>query len=210
MTLLAFGSLLEVLGVKDTGQVPGLDTLEGQGGDERCADTAAVLGSQDLDRVLLLGVLLLGPVEDLAEGLRAARLEVRVFVKDRPVGADVAGGVVLLLADGRDAAGGQAGGAGADQLGEAADELELGAGADDIELLGEGVVGLLEVLKGIPADVSINDDGGPLLAYSSIADRKDESRLYALRSREMSWFSKMLTSLLSCRSTRTSRKISPR
>lgn len=177
MTRLTFGSLLEVLGVKDTGQVPGLDTLQGQGSDERCADTAAVLGSQDLDRVLLLGILLLGPVEDLTEGLRAARLEVRVLVKDRPIGADVAGWVVLLLANGRDAAGGQAGGAGADELGEPADQLELGSGADDVELLGEGVVSLLEVLEGIPADVSIKDDGRSRLAYSSMADKKDESRL---------------------------------
>lgn len=136
--------------MKNTSQVPSLDPLECQRSNQRRTNTATILGSQDLNGILLLGVLLLGPVEDLAEGDGAAGLEVRVLVKDRAVGADVAGGVVLLLADGGDTAGREAGGAGADEFREAADELELGAGADDVELLGEGVVGLLEVLEGVP------------------------------------------------------------
>jgi len=53
---------------------------------------------------------------------------VGVLVENGAVGADVAGGDALLLADGGDAAGREAGGAGADELGEAADELEFGLG----------------------------------------------------------------------------------
>lgn len=46
--------------------------------------------------------------------------------------------------------------------------------------------------------------------YSSIAARNEASRLYAFLSLPMSWPSKMQTSGLPCRSTRTRRKISPR
>lgn len=135
--------------MQDARQVALLDTLEGEGGDQSGADTAAVLGGEDLDGVLLLGVLLLGPVENLAQGLGAAGLEVGVLVEDGAVGADVAALVALLLADGGDAAGREASGAGADELGQAADELELGAVELEAELGDEEVVRLLEVLEGI-------------------------------------------------------------
>lgn len=124
----------EVLRVQDTRQVTLLDALQRQRRDQRGPDTAAVLGGQDLDRVLLGLVLLLRPVEDLAQGLRPAGLEVRVLVEDGPVGAHVAALVALLLADGRDSAGRQAGRARADQLGCAADEFQLGPVGADVEL----------------------------------------------------------------------------
>lgn len=140
--------------MQDAGQVALLDALEGEGGNESGADTTTVLGSQDLDGVFLLMVGLLGPVEDLAQGLGAAGLEVGVLVEDGAVGANVGRLVALLLADGGDAAGREAGGAGADELGEAADELELGAGGLEAELGDEQVVGLLEVLEGVTGRVS--------------------------------------------------------
>jgi len=56
---------------------------------------------------------------------------VGVLVEDGAIGADVAGGYALLLADSGDTAGGKAGSAGADELGEAADELEFGLGGFD-------------------------------------------------------------------------------
>jgi len=134
--------------VPDTDQVALLDAVERQGGDERGADAGAVLGGQDDHLVLLVG----GPVEDLAQGLRAARLEVRVLGEDGAVRADVAPLDVLLLADGRDAAGGEARGAGADQLGQAAAQLELGLGGPDAELALEQLPRLLQVLERVLLD----------------------------------------------------------
>ena len=128
--------------MQNTRQVPLLDSLQRKRSDQSGAHAAPVLGGQDLDGVLLGGVGLLGPVEDLAQGLGAAGLEVGVLVEDGAVGADVAGLVALLLADGGDAAGREAGGAGADQLGSAADELELGAVGADVELGLEEIQGL--------------------------------------------------------------------
>lgn len=132
----------EVLRVQNARQVTLLNPLQRKRRNQRGAHTAAVLGGQDLDRVLLGRVALLGPVEDLAQGFRAAGLEVRILVEDGAVGADVAGLVTLLLADGGDAAGREARGARADQLGGAADELELGAVGADVELGLEEVQGL--------------------------------------------------------------------
>lgn len=135
--------------------IPLLDPLQRQRGNQRRADAAPVLGRQDLDRVLLLGVRLVGPVENLAQRGGAARLEVRVLVEDGAVGAHVARRVALLAADGGDAAGRQAGGAGADQLGGAADELELVLAGVDAELGVEEVGGFGEVvLVRVPEGVS--------------------------------------------------------
>jgi hypothetical protein len=94
-----------ILWVQDTVQVALLNTLESKRGDQGGTDAAPVLGSQDLDGVLLDGVLLLRPVQDFAQGLCAAGLEVGVLVENRSVGTDVAGSVALLLADGGDSAG---------------------------------------------------------------------------------------------------------
>lgn len=68
--------------MQDTSHIACLDTLQGQGGDQGGTDTTAVFGSKDLNGILLLGVGLFGPVEDLAERLGAARLEVGVLVED--------------------------------------------------------------------------------------------------------------------------------
>ena len=73
----------------------------------------------------------------------------RVFVKDRAVGADVAGFDILLLADAGDAAGGQTSGAGADELGEAATEFAFGFGRGEGEVFAEEVFGLGQVLVGV-------------------------------------------------------------
>ena len=88
-------------------------------------------------------------IRHLAQRLRAARLEVRVLIKHGTVGADVAGRVAGVLRDGGDAAGRQARGARADQLGGAPDELELGLGGVDAELVLEEVFGLVKVLEGV-------------------------------------------------------------
>lgn len=131
-------------------QVASLGSLERQRRNQGRANTASILSRQDLHRVLLLGVALRGPVEDLSQGLGAAGLEVRVLVEDGSVGSDVAALKVLLLADGRDTAGGQSGGSCADELCQSPDQLKLGSCGGDVELRLEGIKGLLEVLEGVP------------------------------------------------------------
>jgi hypothetical protein len=142
----------EILRVQDTSKVALVDPLQGQRSDQGGTDTRTVFGGEDLNRVFLGLAGLGGPVEDLAEGLRATGLEVRVLVEDGAVSADVAGLVVLLFADGCDAAGGQAGGTSTDELGRPADELELGSVGFDVQLVEEEVKGLLEVLVGVTED----------------------------------------------------------
>lgn len=142
---------LEVLGVQHTRAVTRLDPLQRQRCNQRSTNTATVLGSQDLHGILLLATRgLLRPVEDLTQGLGTALLEVGVLVEDGAVGADVARLVALLLADGGDTAGREASGAGANELGQAADELELATGAVDAETSLEEIGCLLEVLEGVP------------------------------------------------------------
>lgn len=142
-------SLDKVLRVQDTGQVSLLDTLQGQCGNQRCTYTRSVLGGQDLDRVLVVLIGLGGPIKDLTQGRGATTLEVRVLVKDGAVGADVRCLEALLLADSGNAAGGQAGGPSADELGRLTDELQLGQVGSDVQLIEEEVEGLLEVLEGV-------------------------------------------------------------
>lgn len=137
--------------MQDTSQVTSLDALQGQSSNEGGTNTATILRSKDLDGVLSLGVGLLGPVEDLSQSLGATGLEVRVLVKYRTVSTNVARLVVLLLADGGHTAGRQTSGTGANELGQAADQLELGGRAGDVETLEEAVERLLEVLPRIPA-----------------------------------------------------------
>ena len=73
----------------------------------------------------------------------------RILVEDASVGTDVAGLEVLLLANGGHAARGESGGAGADELGEAAAELEFGLVGLDAEFGEEEIGGLGEVLEGV-------------------------------------------------------------
>jgi hypothetical protein len=89
----------EILRVQDTGEIALLNTLKSQRGNQGSADTASVLGSQDLDRILLVRILLLGPIQDLAQGRGTTSLEVGILVEDGSVGADMAGVVTRLLAD---------------------------------------------------------------------------------------------------------------
>lgn len=142
----------EVLRAQDSSEVALVDPLQGQRSDQGGTNTGTVFGSEDLNGVLLVLVGLGGPVEDLAEGLRATDLEVRVLVKYGAVSADVAGLVVLLLADGGDAACRQAGSSGADELSRSADELELWSVRLNVQLVKEEVKGLLEVLVGVTAN----------------------------------------------------------
>lgn len=134
--------------IADTGQITRLQALEGQGGNKGRSNTGSILGGQNADLVLFLGL----PAKDLAEGLGAAGLEMRVLGEDRAIGADVAGMHVLFLADGRDTAGRETGSASADELCEAADQLQLGLGGFDTEGFLEGVAGLLQVLEGVLFD----------------------------------------------------------
>lgn len=125
--------------------IPLLDAHSRQGGRDGGADAGPIFGGPDVDAILLGG----GPIEDLAQGLGATGLEVRVAVEDGAVGADVAGVDALLLADGGDAAGREAGGARADQLGQAAAELEFGFRRPDGERVGHEVGGFGEVFVGV-------------------------------------------------------------
>lgn len=162
-----------------------LDPLDRQRGNQRGAHAAPVLGGPHDNRVLLA----LAPPEDVPERLRAAGLEVRVFVKHAAVGAHVAALVVLLLADGCDAARRQAGGARADQLGEAAEEFAFRFFDREGELGEEEFLGFCEVLEGVSVLVLVSllalflmEKSGVCCVfrtqgrtYSSTADKKDAS-----------------------------------
>lgn len=139
--------LLEVLWVKDTSDLALLHSLECQRGDQCSTNTASVLCREDLHRVLLLGALLGRPVENLTERLCASGLEVRILVEDGSIGTDVALLHALLGADRGDTTGRQAGGAGADELGGAADQLELRSGRRQLQLVLEEIGSLLQILK---------------------------------------------------------------
>jgi len=101
----------------DPSQISLLHPLQGQGSYESSAYTRPILRSQDLNGILLLRILLLGPVQNLPQGQSSAGLEVGVLVKDGSIGADVAGLVAFLLADCRDAAGREAGRSGTNEFG---------------------------------------------------------------------------------------------
>lgn len=139
-----------MLRVQDTSQVASLGTLEGQSSNQSSSDTATVLGRQNLDWVVLLGVSLLRPVENLAQGLCATGLEVRVLVEDGSVSTDMARLVVLLLANSRDTAGREPGSSCSDELCQSADQLKLRHRRLDVELRLESIVRLLKVLEGVP------------------------------------------------------------
>lgn len=91
--------------MQNTRHVALLNPLQGQRSNQRSANTRTVLGSQDLDGVLVTLVGLGGPVEDLTQSLGAAGLEVRVLVEHGAISANVGGLEVLLLADGGDTTG---------------------------------------------------------------------------------------------------------
>lgn len=96
----------------DTSSESFLDTLDRQCSNQSRTYTASIFSRQDLYLIPLA----LRPSEDLTQSLCTTSFEVWVFVKHRPISADVAGGVVLLLADGGDTAGGKAGSAGANEF----------------------------------------------------------------------------------------------
>lgn len=85
--------------------IPLFHPLQCQSRNQCSAHAASILGGQDLDGVVIVGIRLCGPVENLTKGSRTALLEVRVLVEYRPVSADVAFLVALLFADGSNAAG---------------------------------------------------------------------------------------------------------
>ena len=137
--------LLKLLHILDPRQIPLLNPLDRQRRNQRRAHPAPVLRRTQHHRVPFA----LRPVQYLSQCLSSALLEVRVLVEHTPVGADVAGVDVFLAQDRRDAAGGDARGAGADEFREPAAEFEFGFGGVDRELGGEFVVGFLEVLEGV-------------------------------------------------------------
>ena len=106
--------LPEFFRVQDAVQVALPDALQSQRGNQRGAHATAVLRRQNLNGILLSGVLLRGPVQNLAERLGAAGLEVWVFVEHRAVRTYMARCVPLLDADGSHTTGRQARGTGAD------------------------------------------------------------------------------------------------
>lgn len=136
--------------MQDTRQVASLGSLESQSSNESSSNAATVLGRQDLYRVFILGVSLLRPVEDFSQSLCATSLEVRILVEDGSVSTNVAGFKLLLLANGRDTAGGKSGGSCSDELCQSSDQLKLRDRGSDVQLGLEGIKGLLKVLKGVP------------------------------------------------------------
>jgi hypothetical protein len=116
---------LVVLRVEHPGFVSGIDSLERQGGDKGGANAATVFGGKNFDGVLLTGVLLFGPVEDLFQGLGTPCLEMGVLVKDGSVGADMAPLIALLLADGSHSASRKPRSSCADKLSQPLDHHKL-------------------------------------------------------------------------------------
>lgn len=176
VSCLRVGGLEHTLSVTDTGVVALLNTLQSQGSDERGTNARTIFSGNDLNGVTLA----LGPVEDLAQGLSAAGLKVRVLVEDGAVSADVALGPALLLANCSNTAGRKAGGARTDQLSKATAQLELGLVENQAEPVLEQVLGLRQVLKWVPAAINIIDDffsWMEILTYSSIAARNEESMM---------------------------------
>ena len=109
--LLLFSCFQKTLRIPNTSMIAILNTLQRQGSNECGTHTATVLSGTDLNWVLPD---LLAPTEDLAQGLGTTSFEVRVLVEDGAVSANVAGFPALLLADGGNATGREAGGACAD------------------------------------------------------------------------------------------------
>jgi hypothetical protein len=128
--------------------IPLLYPLQRQRRNQRCPNTRSIFCSQDLNRVLLAG-LLVGPVQDLAERNGPALLEVRVLVEDGSVGANVAGLVTFLLADGGNATGRKASCARANQFGQTTNELQLWGSSAEAEFVLKELRGLGEILMWI-------------------------------------------------------------
>lgn len=110
------------LRIHDTDCMTFLDPLDRQRRDQCSTDTASVLGGQNLNLVFLS----LWPAKDFAQRFGPTCLEVRVLVEHGAVGADVAGGDVLLFADTSDSTGGKAGGAGTNELGQTTEDFCFG------------------------------------------------------------------------------------
>lgn len=128
-----------------------LDALQSESGDQRSTHTTAILGSQNLDWVILIRVLLLGPIKDLSERLCTTGFEVRVLVKYRTVGANMARVIALLLADSSHSASRETGRPSTDEFGGAANKLEFWAIGVDVELVLEQFGCLRQVLERVPA-----------------------------------------------------------
>lgn len=141
--------------MKDTSHVALVDSLKRQGGNQGGTNTAAVFGSENLDRILFLLALLLRPVKDLSQGLCTSLLEVGVLVEHRAISTDVARFVALLLADSSNTASRESSSSCTNELSGSADELELGACAGQVQLLAEEVVCLLQVLPRVPKDKTL-------------------------------------------------------
>jgi hypothetical protein len=136
--------------MKDTSHVTLVDSLKRQGGNQGGADTATILSSKDFNRVLVLLVGLLGPVENLPQSLGTTLLEVGVLVEYGTVSTDMARLVVFLLANSSNTTGRKPGSSCADELSSSADKLKLGLRALQVQLLVEQVVCLGQVLPGVP------------------------------------------------------------
>ena len=97
------------LGIPNPRILPLPHPLQRQRRNQRRPHPTPILRRQNFNRILPPR-----PAQNLPQRDSAARLEVRVLVEHGAVGADVAGFPALLLADGGDAAGGEAGGTRAD------------------------------------------------------------------------------------------------
>ena len=142
--------------MQHTSKIASLDSLQGQRRNQSSTYTTTIFGSKNLNRIFLFGIGLLGPVKNLAKSLGTSGLEVRVLVEDRSICTDVACLVVLLLADGSNAAGRKASGTSSNKFGQSSNKLQLWPCASNTELVVEEIKGLLQVLKGIPIGVLVS------------------------------------------------------
>ena len=136
--------------MEDTRHVALVDSLERQGSNQSGADTATVLSGENLNRILVLLVGLLRPIKDLTQSLSTTFLEVRVLVEHGTISTNVARLVVLLLANSSNTASRKTGSSCTNELGSSTDELKLGLCALQVQLLGEKIVCLGQVLPRVP------------------------------------------------------------
>ena len=126
----------------NTSHVALLHTFQSKSSNQSSTNTRTIFGCQYLNWVFLLGVLLLRPIQDLAQRNGTSLLEVGVFVEDGAVGTYVASLVVLLLGNCCDTTCRKTSSSRTDQFSETTNEFEFCPVGDEAQLVLEEICGL--------------------------------------------------------------------
>jgi len=136
--------------MKDAMHVARLDTLQCQGSNERGAHTTSIFSSKDLNGILLPGICLLRPVQNLTQSLSTTSLEMGVLIEDGAVSSHMTCVITLFFANSCNTACRKTSSSGADELGSPADELKFWSIGINTQLVLEEVGGFRQVLIGVP------------------------------------------------------------